>query len=130
ALPVRRHQHIATAGRRAVRGRRRAKAYAGRADIVAEAAAELVGFELADEGRAAAEPGDADHRIRRRSSRYLDRRAHSVVDRLRPRLVDQRHAAFAHTMRQQKVVIGAGKDIDDGVADAEDVETSGGDGWH
>jgi hypothetical protein len=33
-------------------------------------------------------------------------------------------------MRQQKVVIGPGKDIDDGVTNAEDVETSGGHGWH
>jgi hypothetical protein len=33
-------------------------------------------------------------------------------------------------MRQQKVVIGPGKYIDDGVADAEDVETSGVHGWH
>ena len=37
---------------------------------------------------------------------------------------------LAHAMREQKVIVGPGKDIDDGVADAEDVETSGGHGWH
>ena len=95
-----------------------------------ECAAELVGFELADECRPSAEPGDADHRIRRRSSGYLDRRTHGVIDRLCPCLIDQRHAALAHAMRQQKVIVGPGKDVDDGVADAEDVETSGGHGWH
>jgi hypothetical protein len=95
---------------------------------VTERAAELIGFELADKGRSSAETSNTDHGIRRRSSGYLDRRTHGVIDRLRPPLIDQRHAAFAHAMRQQKVVVGPGQDIDDGVADAKDVETSGGHG--
>ncbi len=37
------------------------------------------------------------------------------------RLVDQRHAAFVHALRDQEVVFGLGDHVDDGVADAEHV---------
>jgi hypothetical protein len=33
-------------------------------------------------------------------------------------------------MRQQKVVVRPGKDVDNGIADAEDVKTSGSACWH
>jgi hypothetical protein len=33
-------------------------------------------------------------------------------------------------MRQQKVVVGPGQDVDDGIAEADDIEASAGDGGH
>ena len=43
------------------------------------------------------------------------------IDRLRARLVDQRHAALVHALLDEEIVLGAGDHIDDGVADAENV---------
>ena len=88
-----------------------------------EGAAELVVLDLADEGRARAEARDADDGVGGRAAGDLHRRPHGVIDRLRARLVDQRHRALAHAVLEQKVVFGAGDHVDDGVADAEDVET-------
>ncbi len=53
----------------------------------------------------------------------LDRRPHRLVDRFRARFVDQRHGAFVHALREQEIFFGAGDDIDDRIADAEDVVT-------
>ena len=92
ALAVRRHQHVAAPGRGAGGRRRRVKRDAGGADIVGEGAAELVVFDLADEGGAAAERRQADDGVGRRAAGNFHRRPHGVIDRLRARLVDQRHA--------------------------------------
>ena len=124
ALAVRRHQHVAARRRGAVRRRRRVEGDAGGADVVPEHAAEFVVAHLADEGRARAEARHPDDGVRRRAARDLDRRSHGVVDRRRARLVDQRHAALVHALLDQEVVVGAREHIDDGVADAEHVETS------
>ena len=86
-----------------------------------EGAAELVVLDLADEGRAGAEARDADDGVGGRAARTFHRRAHRGVDRLRARLVDQRHGALVHALRDQEIVLGAGDHVDDGVADAEHV---------
>ena len=91
-----------------------------------EGAAEFVVLDLADKSGAAAEARHTDDGIGGRAARAFHRRAHRVVDRLRARLVDQRHGAFVHALRDQKVVFGAGDDVDDGVADAEHVVAGGG----
>ena len=44
------------------------------------------------------------------------------------RLVDQLHGALAHLLRGEEIVVGARDHVDDGVADAENVETSCGHG--
>ena len=121
ALAVRRHHHVAARGRRAVLGRRRVERDAGLADVAREGLAELVVLDLADEGRARAEARDADDGVGGRAAGLLDRLAHRRVDRLRARLVDQRHAALVHALLDEEIVLGAGDHIDDGVADAENV---------
>ena len=86
-------------------------------------AAEHVVLDLADEGRTRAERRQADDGIGRRAAGDFDRRTHGVVDRLRARLVDQRHRAFVHALFEQKIFLGAGDHIDDRIADAENVVT-------
>jgi hypothetical protein len=83
--------------------------------------AELVALDLADEGAARAEICHADDRIGCGPSGNLHRRPHRLVDRRRSRLVDQRHAALGHALLGQKAVVGACQDVNNGVADAEDV---------
>ena len=75
ALAVRRDQHVAARGRRAV----------------IEDAAELVVAYLADIGAGAAQVGKAGDRIGDGAARHLGRRTHHVVDLFRAVLVDQRH---------------------------------------
>ena len=52
---------------------------------------------------------------------FSTRLAHRLIDRLRARLVDQRHAALVHLLLDEEIVLGAGDHIDNGVADAENV---------
>ena len=94
---------------------------------MSERAAEVVLLDLADEGRARAERGHADNSIRGRPAGHLDRRSHRVVDRLRAGFIDQRHRAFAHVVLEQKILLGAGNDVDDRIADTEHVVAGG---WH
>jgi hypothetical protein len=91
---------------------------------VREDAAELVVLDLADEGSTPSEARDPDDGVRGRAPRHLDRRPHGVVDARRARLVDQLHGALVHVLPGEEVVVGARDDIDDGVADAEHVESS------
>ena len=86
-----------------------------------ERLAERVVLHLADEGRARAEARDARDGIRRRAAGNLGRRPHRGIDRLRARLVDQRHRALVHAVLDEEIVLGAGDHVDDGVADAEDI---------
>ena len=53
----------------------------------------------------------------------------AVIDRARARLVDQRHAALVHAVRDQEIVLGARNHIDDGIADSENVVTGSGHEW-
>ena len=91
-----------------------------------EGLAEHIVLDLADEGGAAAERSDADDGIGGRSAGAFRRRPHGVIDRRGARLIDQRHAAFVHALRGQKIVLGAGDDVDNGVADAENVVAGSG----
>ena len=88
-------------------------------------AAEPVVLDLADERGAGAERGEPDDGIGRRAARGFHRRPHGIVDRKRARFVDQRHGAFMHALRDQKILLGAGDHVDDGVADAEHVVADG-----
>ena len=93
-------------------------------DVVAEDAAQLVVADLADEGAAPAERGDPGHGVGGRAAGDLDPRAHGVVERRRPRGVDQGHGALDQSLFGQQVVIGIRQHVDDGVADSDDVEAS------
>jgi hypothetical protein len=87
--------------------------------------AELVVAHLADIGALAAERGDPGDRVAARAAGHLDAGSHRGVELLRPRLVDQHHAALGQLVRGQEGVIGMGNDVDDGVADPQHVNGSG-----
>jgi hypothetical protein len=93
---------------------------------VREGAAELVVPDLADEGRARAERGDADDGVGGGTARTFGRRPHGLIDAGCARLVDQRHAALVHALRHQEIVLGAGDDVDNGIADAEHIVAGSG----
>ena len=69
ALAVRRHQDVGAAGGGAIRCRLGLEGDAGGADVVGVEGADLVGLDLADEGGAGAEAGDADDGVGRPSRR-------------------------------------------------------------
>jgi hypothetical protein len=90
---------------------------------VREYAAKLVILDLADEGRAPTEARHPHDGIRRRAAGHFHGRSHGVVDRSGLRLIDQLHRALAHLLLGQEIIFGACNDIDNRVADAEDVES-------
>jgi hypothetical protein len=94
---------------------------AGRLHVVAVEFAEDVVGDLSDEGRPAAEGGDAGGRIAGRPAGGLDRRAHVVVEPVGLGRVDQPHRAFGEALAHQEILLRAGDDVDNGIADAEDV---------
>ena len=121
ALAVRRHQDVGAAGGGAGFSGLRLEGDAGGADVVAVEAADLVVLDLADEGGAGAEAGEADDGVGAGAAAHLGRRAHVAVDRRRPRLVDQRHAALGHAVADQKALVGLHQHVENRVADPENV---------
>ena len=122
-LPVRGHQDQA-ARRTGAAGRRGGvEAHPDRRDVVAVDIPEKIVAHLADIGAGAAERGKAGHRVARRPARALDRRPHHRIERLGARGVDQRHRPFDERLFRQKCVIGMGDDVDNGIADADDVNS-------
>src|SRR5581483_7368948 len=83
---------------------------------------ERVVLHLADESGARPETREACRRIRSRSSGNLHGRAHGLIDRFRAWLVDQRHRAFLHLVRDEKIVVGARDYVDNGVADSKNID--------
>ena len=83
--------------------------------------ADLVVLDLADKGGARAEAGDADDGVRRRAAGHLHGRPHVAIDRKRPRLVDQRHAALGHAVALKKTVVGLHQHVENRIADPEHV---------
>ena len=121
ALAVRRHQDVAAAGGGAAFGRLGLEGDAGGADIVGVEGADLVGLDLADEGGAGAETGDADDGVGAGAAAHLGRRAHILVDRGGAGLVDQRHAALGHAVAGEKALIGLHQHVENRIADPENV---------
>ena len=101
---------------------------AGAAQVGDEGAAEVVGLDLADIGAADAEGGDADDGVGRRTAGDDPRRDACGVERLGALLVDQRHRAFDHVLRLQIGVVGLGDDVDQRIAQAENVDAFNHDG--
>jgi hypothetical protein len=99
----------------------RGKGGAQRAQILSEHVAQPIGRDLADEGRPAAEAGDAGDGVAGRAARGLDPRRHRAVQRLGARLVDQHHRRLGHIVSCEEGVVRWGDHIDEGVADRRDV---------
>ena len=100
----------------------RVEADAGGADVVREDCAELVVRDLADEAARAAQRRDPRDGVRRRSARHLCARPHLGVQRVG--LLgreDQLHRALGHAVLGDEGVVGLREDVDDGVADRDDV---------
>ena len=121
ALAVRRHQDVGAAGGGAVGGRFGLEGDAGGADVVGVEAADLVVLDLADEGGAGAEAGEADDGVGAGAAAHLGRRAHVPVDRGGAGLVDQRHAALGHAVAGEKALIGLHQHVENRIADPENV---------
>ena len=102
---------------------------AGRGHVVAVDLAEKIVANLADIGPAAAERGDAGHRVADRAARDLDRRPHHPIERLGARRVDQGHRPLDQPFAFEKRLVGMGDHIDDGIADADDIEARLGHGF-
>lgn len=127
------HGALAVGGDEDQRARRGGAAVGGRGvegdagglDIVAENAAELVARHLADEGRGAAQRGEADHGVGRRAAGHLYCRAHVLVERLDGGGVDEAHVALGGVVGLEEGVVAPADDVDDGVADGDDVGGSG-----
>jgi len=83
--------------------------------------AELVVAHFADEPGPAAQRCDAGGGAGRRTARGLDGRAHRSIDRRRFRRIDELHGTFGHAMRGQEGVIFVGEDIDNRIAQRNDI---------
>ena len=122
ALPVRRDQDQAARRGRTARQRRRGEVHADRGHVMAEHVAQLVVRDLAEIGDARAERGRDRAGVARRSAAAFLAGRHGGIQRLGRLGVDQHHRALVHVMARQERVVRARHHIDDGVADAEDVE--------
>ena len=87
-----------------------------------EDGAQLVVADLADEGRAAAEGGQAGDGVGRRAARTLDAGPHVPVQRIGSLGVHQGHGALGQPVAFQEPVVCMGQHVDDGVADSDHVE--------
>ncbi len=122
ALGVGRDEDEAARRRRAGVHRRRVEGDARRADVMGEDPAERIPADLADITRPALEGGDSGDGVGSRAAGDLDRRAHGRVEGLGPLGVDQGHGPFAEPVLREEGLLGMGQHVDDGIADADDVE--------
>ena len=84
--------------------------------------AELIERDLANEAGAAAESRDPRSGVACRSAAHLMGRPHVRVKPLGLVSIDQPHRAFDQPFRREEVVAGIGDHVDDGIADAQDIE--------
>ena len=90
--------------------------------------AELIVGDLADEAAACTQRSEPRQRVGRRAAADFLGRAHRVGQFLRARGIDQRHPALGKAKPFDAGFVGGGHDIDDGVADGDDVNSGHGKG--
>ena len=90
-----------------------------------EFAAGVVILHLADEGGGASETSETRHGVGGGAARDDGRRPHQRVKLAGALFVDELHRALVQTGRDQCVVLGAGENIDNRIADAENVDRLG-----
>ena len=122
ALGVGGHEDQATRGRSAVRRRRGREGDARLLDVVAKHRTRRIVPHLADVAGRAAEPGDAHHGVGGRAAGDLHRAAHAPAERLGALGIDQGHRALGEAFFGEQSVVGLGHDIDDRVADPDDIQ--------
>ena len=123
ALGIRRHHDQAARGGRAIGRGRRVEGDPDRPDIMAEHFAQAVVAHPADEGRRAAEAGKPRHRVRRRTAGGFDAGLHLAVETVRLGIVDQGHGPFHQAGAVEEGLIRRGQNIDNGIANPQDIET-------
>ncbi len=122
AVGVGRDHDQAAPGGRAIADRRVGEVDALGLHVVGEHRAELVVEDAAQVGGAAPEAGHPGHRVAGRAARHLDGHAHGRVELLGPLGVDQGHGALHEAVGGDELVGLVGDDVDEGVADPDDVE--------
>ena len=95
---------------------------AGGTDFAIKGVAELVVADFADVCAAAAERGDANEGVGGGAPGHFDGIFHLAVEFVGPIRLDQGHCAFGEAELGDLGVGHAGQGVDDGVADADDVE--------
>src|SRR5690606_24960233 len=96
--------------------------HAGGAQAVGEHGAELNVEDPADGCRLAAAAGDARDGVGGGPAGHLDARAHGLVQGLGPVGVDEGHRSLDQAVVVDEGLRLVGQDVDEGVADADDVE--------
>ena len=94
---------------------------AERFDVVDENVAELILANLSEKGPLAAERGQPRNRVGTGPARHFDRGRHLSVKLVGALVVDQRHAAFLDTIRDQEFVVRIRNHVHQRIADARHV---------
>ena len=125
ALAIGRDEDQTPRGRRVTAPRRSGKIDPPGTDIVGEDLAELVIRNLPNKRALRAKRCQAGQRIGGRTPGNLACRAHRLVKRAGAISIDQRHCAFCQA-EPCHLLLGSGRhDIDDGVADGDDIKARG-----
>jgi hypothetical protein len=122
ALGVRRDDDDAPTRRRGGVRRSGPEGHADGVEIVPEDGAQLVVGDLAEVRGAAAEAGEAAHRVGRRPTAHLDGGSERPVQVHGAVGVDQLHRPLDEPVVGEERVVGVGDDIDQGIADADHIE--------
>ena len=125
AFGVRRNQNNAAAGGGAFGQRPGKEINAGGADVALEFLSEFVVMDFADESAVGAQRSEAGNGIGRRTSGNLAFGNEVGIDFAGVGRFDQRHAAFGQAAFPEKAVANLGQNVDDGVADADDIIKGG-----
>ena len=96
---------------------------AGGLDVMGKGPASLVRGDLAHEGAFSAEARKAGDGVGSRAARHDCRRAHGIVQRLRLLLVNELHRALAQPGLDEKLLVDRSDDVDDRIAEAENVKS-------
>ena len=123
ALAVRGDQDEAARGGGGAHQRGGGEMHPGGGDVVAEHGAELVIGDLAEISHLGAEGGGHRAGIAGGAAADFLGRRHGGIQGFRRCGVDQRHGAFVHGVGGQEIVRHRGDDVDNGIADAQDIET-------
>jgi hypothetical protein len=113
----------AAAGRRAVLGGMGVENHVFRANGATKRRAEFVVLHLADVCALHCERGDPDDGVGPGAPAHHRRVLSERIERLGAIFVDQRHRPFDHVLCDEEFVIGVGDDVDEGIAQPQNVQS-------
>ena len=109
-------------GRRTIGLRGGAETDTGSADVTDKGVPELVIMHPAGKSGTSAKSGDTNGRVRRRAAGDLARRPDGGIKRRGLVGIDEIHHSLADIVRRQEGVVAAGKNVDNGIADGQNVD--------